>query len=270
MADVSDVYNALAAWITNLLYPTGSGNPSVISYAGAPVAFRIYPGWPVSEDLDNDLSNGIVNINVYPLPTERNISTLDHSPWIVSQPVPTLTATVSGQTVAIGGTVTAGEAVGVTVGGKAYSYLVLASDTVSSIAANLASLIPGASSSGAVVTISSVAPLSARIGVPTVVATPVKRQSRQFQIVVWAPSPVLRDSVAQYVDSWLGDTYRIALPDGSAANLKYSHSPVNDLLQKEGAWRRDLFYEVIFDTTRTQTLMTVVGTTLSFSLQPAQ
>lgn len=269
MADVSDVYNALAAWISNLLYPNGSANPSVIVYKGSSVPFRIYAGWPVAEDLDNDLVNGIVNVNIFPLPSERNISTLDHTPWIVSQPAATLTATVSNDTVTLGGSVTAGEAVGITVGGTAYSYLVQASDTLSSIALALTGKIPNATSSGAVVTVGSSAFLKAAVGVPTVIATPVKRQSRQFQIVVWAFSPVLRDQVSGYLDSWLGDTYRLPLPDLSSANLKYHNSPVNDLLQKEGAWRRDLFYEVIFDTTRTQTVMTVVGTTMTFSLTPA-
>ena len=269
MADVSDVYNALASWISNLLYPNGPQNPSALTYNGAPVAFRVYPGWPVTQNLNADLANGVVNVNVYPLPSERNISTLDKDPWILSQPTPTLTTSVSGQTVTIGGTVTVGEAVGISVGGTSYAYLVQASDTPGTIAAALAGLVPDATASGATVTVATAANLASRIGVPATVVTPVKRQSRQFQIVVWAPSPVLRDRVASFLDSWLGDLYRLPLPDGSAANLKYHNSPVNDLLQKEGAWRRDLFYEVIFDTTRTETLMTVVGTTLSLSLQPA-
>ena len=270
MADVSDVYNGLVAYISNLLYPNGTSQPSAISYNGSNVSFRVYPGWPVSEDLDSDMAAGIVNINVYPLPTERNISTLDHTPWILSQPAPTLTATASGQTVTIGGTVTAGEAVGITVGNTTYAYLVLATDTLSSIASALAALIPGATATGSVVTVDSVSNLKAAIGVPTQVVTPVKRQLRWFMIGVWSPSPVLRDQVAKYVDSWLGDLYRLAMPDGSAANLKYHTSPMNDLLQKENTWRRDLYYEVIFETTRIETLMTVVGTNLTITLQPAQ
>ena len=269
MADVSDVYNALATWISNLLYPNGEQSPSVIFYNGIPVAFRVYPGWPVTENLNSDLAAGVVNVNVYPLPSERNISTLDKDPWILSQATPTLTSSVSGQTVAIGGTVTAGQAVGISVGGTTYAYLATSSDTLDTIASSLAGLIPGASASGATVSVPSVGNIVSRIGVPATVVTPVKRQSRQFQIVVWAPSPVLRDQVASFIDSWMGDLYRLPMPDGSAANLKYHNSPVNDLLQKEGAWRRDLFYEAIFDTTRTETLMTVVGTNLTLSLQPA-
>lgn len=269
MADVSDVYNALVSWISGLLYPNGEQSPSAVIYNGAPVSFRVYAGWPVSKNLNDDLAVGIVNVNVYPLPSERNISTLDKTPWILSQQTPTITTTVSGQTVTLGGTVTAGQSVGISVGGTTYAYLAQATDTLDTIATALGALIPGSTVSGSSVTVSSVSSLASRIGVPASVVVPVKRQSRQFQIVVWAPSPVLRDQVASFIDSWMGDLYRLPMPDGSAANLKYHNSPVNDLLQKEGAWRRDLFYEAIFDTTRTETLMTVVGTNLTLSLQPA-
>ncbi len=270
MADVSDVYNTLADWISNLLYPNGEQSPSAITYKGAPVTFRVYPGWPVTENLNEDLANGVVNVNVYPRPEEVNVSTLPSDWEITDAPTPTLTVSVSGLSVTIGGTVTAGEVVTVFYDGTAVGYTVQASDTLDTIASALSSLISGSSVSGATVTLPAGSySVSAQVTAPVTAIYDVKEQRRTFQIVVWAPSPVLRDQVAQFIDRYLGNTYRISLPDGSMMTLMYERSPMDDLLQKEGAWRRDLFYHVVFATTQTQTFVPVVNTKVQTALSPA-
>ena len=270
MADVSDVYNTLAAWISDLLYPNGPQSPSALMYNGAPVAFRVYPGWPVVQNLNEDLANGVVNVNVYPRPEEVNVSTLPSDWQITSAPTPTLTASVSGLSVTIGGTVTAGEVVTIFYDGTAASYAAQASDTLDSIASALSGLISGSSVSGSTVTLAAGSySVSAQVTAPVTAIYDVKEQRRTFQIVVWAPSPVLRDQVVQFIDRYLGNTYRISLPDGSMMTLMYERSPMDDLLQKEGAWRRDLFYHVVFATTQSQTFTPVVQSTVQSSLTPA-
>ncbi len=270
MADVSDVYNTLADWISNLLYPNGEQSPSAITYKGAPVAFRVYPGWPVTQNLNADLANGVVNVNVYPRPEEVNVSTLPSDWQITDTPTPTLTASVSDLSVTIGGTVTSGEVVTIFYDGTAVSYAAQTSDTLDSIASELSSLISGSSVSGSTVTLPAGSySVSATVTAPVTAIYDVKEQRRTFQIVVWAPSPILRDQVAQYIDSYLGNTYRISLPDGSMMTLMYERSPMDDLLQKEGAWRRDLFYHVVFATTQTQTFFPVVSTKTQTTIAPA-
>ncbi len=270
MADVSDVYNTLAEWISNLLYPNGPQNPSALTYNGAPVAFRVYPGWPVTQNLNADLANGVVNVNVYPRPEEVNVSTLPSDWEITEEPTPTLTASVSDLSVTIGGTVTAGEVMTIFYDGTAQSYTALSSDTLDTIAQALSALISGSSVSGATVTLPAGSySVSAQVTSPVTAIYDVKEQRRTFQIVVWAPSPVLRDQVAQFIDQYLGNTYRISLPDGSMMTLMYERSPMDDLLQKEGCWRRDLFYHVVFATTQTQTFVPVVNTKVQTALSPA-
>lgn len=266
---LSDVRNGLVALCTQILYPNGSANPSILSYNGNPLSFRIYAGWPVSENLDQDLENGIVNISIWQSNDVRNISTLDESWDIISQPVATLTATVSGQAVTIGGTVTAGESVGISISGTTYAYLVQSGDTLSIIASALAALIPGATAAGDVVTVSSVGNLVARIGVPTLVGKDVARQKQTFWVVCWANSPIARDLVVETLQAVLSDTFRIPLSDGSTANLEFVNDKPDDMLQKESLWRRDLYYSAIYSTVKTETVMTVVGTNTALSLQPA-
>jgi len=270
MADVSDVYNTLAEWISDLLYPDGVSSPSVISYKGAPVVFRVYPGWPVTENLNADLANGVVNINVYPRPEEVNVSTLPSAWEVTDAPAPTLTASVAGLSITIGGTITAGEVVTIFYNKTSVAYLVQASDTLDSIASAIGTLMAGSSVSGSTVTLAAGSySVSAQVTAPVTAIYDVKEQRRTFQIVVWAPSPVLRDQVAQYIDRYLGNTYRINLPDGSMMTLMYERSPMDDLLQKEGAWRRDLFYHVVFATTQTQTFIPIVSTKVQTTLTPA-
>ena len=74
-----------------------------------------------------------------------------------------------------------------------------------------------------------------------------------MQISVWANSPASRDAFVAAIDPLLADTPRIALPDNTWAHVNYMRSPVVDDLQKEGDYRRDLFYNVEFGTTRTDT-----------------
>ena len=270
MADVSDVYNALAEWISTLLYPNGAQNPSALTYNGAPVAFRVYPGWPVTQNLNADLASGVVNISVYPRPEEVNVSTLQSDWEITDAPTPTLTATVSGLSVTIGGTVTAGEVATIFYDGTAQSTAAQSTDTLDTIASALAALISGSTASGATVTLPAGSyTVSAQVTAPVTAIFNVKEQRRTFQIVVWAPSPILRDQVVKFIDATLGATYRISLPDGSMMTLMYERSPMDDLLQKEGAWRRDLFYHVVFATTQSQTFNPVVSSVTQTSLAPA-
>lgn len=70
MADLSEVLTELASMIGIMIYPDGV---DAVSAVGKDV--RIYPGWPMSDQLDNDLRDGRVHISIFPLPEERNITT---------------------------------------------------------------------------------------------------------------------------------------------------------------------------------------------------
>jgi hypothetical protein len=70
----------------------------------------------------------------------------------------------------------------------------------------------------------------------------VRRQNKQFQITIWAPTPTLRDAIAKQVDLALAVTSRFALPDDSQAILTYVNATQNDQQQKVAIYRRDFFY----------------------------
>lgn len=65
MADLEEVLPALASIVANAIYPNGGA-----SVVGADV--KVYPGWPVPNNLDSDLAQGLAHVSIYPRPEERN------------------------------------------------------------------------------------------------------------------------------------------------------------------------------------------------------
>ncbi|MFD2271831.1 hypothetical protein ACFS07_13365 [Undibacterium arcticum] len=104
MADLTDVGSALVALIAQTVYPNGTGQASV-----ANTGVRIYQGWPNPQQLDADLKLGICHVSVYPRTEERNVTRYSKDWQQLSVNTPTLTLTISGQTVTVGGTVPPGE-----------------------------------------------------------------------------------------------------------------------------------------------------------------
>jgi hypothetical protein len=72
----------------------------------------------------------------------------------------------------------------------------------------------------------------------------IQRRKRDFQITVWASTHDLRDPVAKAIDSALANINVLPVSDGSSAILRYSTSTQDDSNQKQGVYRRDLFYSV--------------------------
>ncbi len=143
MASLTDVLKQVAAQIAAIVYPSGTGQPSV---AGFPI--RVYPGWPVPEQLEADLAAGIAHISVYPHGKDRSTTRyLGRSSIPLTAPVHTLTMTVAGSVVTLSGTISA-QNIMINLNGTSYVYAVQQSDTLTSAATALAYLVPGASSAG--------------------------------------------------------------------------------------------------------------------------
>lgn len=250
MADLTDVENTLVTLAANAVYPNGTSQPSV-----AGVDVRIYPGWPLPANLDADLAAGKANVSIYPSPQEHVTTRFDKQYQQLSMNAATLTATVNnaGTTVTIGGAASTPQSVMVIVNGTGYAYAVQANDTLISIATNIAALIPGANSAGAVITISGAHSLIARIGVTGTSIREVKRQERVFWIITWAPTNIIRASIASAIDVVFAATERLSLPDGYYARLRPMGTRESDDPQKAHLYRRDLMYAVEYATTQTET-----------------
>lgn len=272
MADLSDVTQALVALVAAAVYPNGTAAPSV---TGAPT--RIYEGWPVPRQLDEELQAGAVNVSIYPLPGEQLTTRyLNDGEDVLAISAPKLQATVAGQTIALSGQIPQASdphTLVALVNGQPYEYAVQATDTMAQaaagLAARIASGVPGTSAAGTVVTVPAPARiLAARVSTTGTYAREVRRQARNFQITIWAPSPELRTATARAIDPVLADTEFLALYD-QRARLRYVSSPISDGGQQDRAWRRDLIYMVDYGTTLTTTTATVASMALSTTPQGA-
>jgi len=255
MPDLSQVLTTVTLLAESAVYPSGTSQPSV-----AGVQVTVEEGWPISTQIDKDLAAGYAHVSVFPTNKERVVTKFEREFQPNQKTAATLTATVTGQTITIGGTVTIPQAVMVIVNGQAaqgYGYQVLVNDTLDSIAAGIADLIPGSSAVGAVVTVPSAFDLVARIATAYTASEELSRQERVFMISVWAPNPNIRYLLGSAIDIAFKQNYRIVLPDNYYGQVFYSHVEEIDILEQQIIYRRNLFYNVQYPTTVTNTYTTI-------------
>lgn len=272
MADLSQVRDTIKAIVAAAIYPTGTSNPSAILQGETPVPCQIVAGWPVKDQLAQNLAAGVATVSIWPVNgAERNTSRFARVYTALSNPPPTITATVAADAVTLGGAVSTPQNLAVIAAAQAYLYAVQPGDTLTTIAAALAALIEGASSAGSVVTIPGATDLVARAGGVGTVIRELRRQERLFQVSSWCSTPAQRDAVAPFVDSVLigaglpnGREF-IALPDGSSGRILYQRSNEIDQDQLVGSFRRDLIWSVDYPTTDTETVAQIVANILNLT-----
>lgn len=256
MADLSDVTATLVSLIAGIVYPNGTGQPSV-----AATDIVIYEGWPNPQQLDADVAVGKCHVSVYPRADERNTTRYSPTWQHATINTATLTLTVAGQTITLAGTIPLASNptnLAVFANNLPYTYAVLPTDTLATAAAALAALIavgvPGTSAAGAVITLPALGLIEwARVGVTGTSVRTVRSQERVFQIGIWADTPAHRTAIAKAIDAALAVSTFLTMPDGTGARLTYKSSLISDALEKSRLYRRDLFYTVDYATTETET-----------------
>ena len=266
MADYTDVQDALVALANAAIYPNGTGQASA---TGFPTF--CYAGWPNAQQLNADLAGfnppntgGRINVSIFATNIERDVSRYLTTQTVNGVAASTITTTVAGNALTIGGTISTPQTVAVNVAGSIYTYAVQAGDTLASIATALAGMIPGASAAGAVVTITSCI-VWARVGASASVLIEYGRQARTFMITIWAHNPVARAATAKAIDAALRAQPFITLLDGQKARLRYKNSPQDDIAQRDGVYRRDINYECEFATTGTSTVPQTIASAIGLT-----
>lgn len=255
MADLSDVERALVDLIAAALVKPGSAPylPGAIAETTTGQAVRVFRGWPLADQFNRDLAAGIATVSVFSRAgMTRRMTCYPRNPAVLAPATNTLTAAVAGNVVTFGGQAAAGQLAGVLVNGAVHTYPVKATDTLSIIAASLAALVGGASSSGAMLTLPTEAPITARTGAFQDAVTEIRRQSQGFLVTCFCPDPTSRDSVAAAVDLALAETDWIALPYGTAGRLLYANTTVDDFGQKNHEWKRAFVVSVEYPTVSVQ------------------
>lgn len=238
MADAPDIERAIGATLETAFYPLGTSQPSIISST-----VSMERGWPTEAQVQKAVKTNAALISIHADKGMARDTTRYFRDFRGCAGVPTITATISGLTITFSGTVTVGHAIAVQYAGVWFPYLVQAGDTLAGIAAALAALTPGATASGAVLTIpSGGATPQVRIVKGGTASAEVSRQRAVFRISCWAPTPELRDTVfAQLpgIIAYAGS--RLTLPDGSVATwMGQSETGPDDIPARANEWRRDV------------------------------
>lgn len=262
MADISDVGDSLVTLIAGVLYPSGTGSPSVTG-----LKTIVYAGWPQSSQLDADLAGftngagGRIHVTVFPTATEKNTTRYftDYQQPVVA--VPSITLAVAGLTVTLGGTIATPQNVALIVSNAAYGYAVQATDTLTIVAAALAAQISGASSTGPVITLPAGARITAaRAGTVGTVQRLTRSVQRTVQITIWADTPVNRNVTAAAIDNALSGMTWMTFADGTTGRIIYMSSHIDDMVQKTNLYRRDLMYAVEYSTVQSSSATQVIVT----------
>ena len=272
MADISDVEEAMVAIIANSLqlgqnYLPGSAVLSPV----AKVKCEVYRGWPIASHLAPALQQGVCTVSVFPVPGSSRRATRYFPQWTsLGEPPATLTATVSGNTVTIGGSPSTSQTVGIRYGSllaaSVASYRPVVGDTVNSVASALGALIAGASVSGAMITMPANQEIDAAVAADQTAWMETRRQEQNIWVIGWCNTPATRDNVVKAVDGGFASlldasgnlTDQFPLSDGSSARILYISSHTDDQAQRSGIWRRDLRYVVNYPTTITQIFPTLL------------
>ena len=253
MSDLSEVRNTIAQNLVTPIYPNGTSMPSI---AGIPIT--INAGWPIRTNLDQQLQMGNGMVSVYPMKQERVVTKFQRKFYPNTYTAPTITLTVTGQTVTVTGTVTIPQATMILANGLGYAYKILITDTRDTIAANTAALIAGATATGNVITLpSSYYSIIARVSSNYPASQELARVDRLFMITIWVPDENSRFLLGNAIDIYMKQNYRIPMPDNFFAQVFYHNTDDTDMLDKSLIYRRDLNYTIQYATTVTENFASI-------------
>lgn len=260
MADVSDVESALVTAAAAALYPEGASRPSAVN-----MDVKIFRGWPVADALDRDMAAGRACVSVFPVPGASRDTTRFADAWEdVTPSVCPVRVTTAGGVATFSGLPDPSVLCGARAHGIAYARRCVAEDTPETVAAALAALVPGAVAVGATLRVPGAPDFDARADHDRIAEREARRQTQDFTVTCWCPTPDSRDRIAAVVDGHFALHDWLTLADGTECRLTYGGSTTRDEPGKAAVWRRDLRYRVEYATVErvvVPPVLFVVGTT---------
>lgn len=238
---------------------TGNGTSASATAALSVLPVFVFAGDPLKEDLDAQLAQHQSIISVFAVQgMTRNTTRIRREFTDPLIQVATIFMTVAGNTITISGSVTANEATMAIVNGTGYSYQVLATDTLNTIASSLAALIPTASAVGAVITITNAYDIVARVSVPGTARQVLHSQDSMLRarIITWRAE--VREILGAAVQIGFGvNGYYLPMPDLISASIKPARIAEVNTNELALAFARDYLYLVEYHTVQVGTFQTI-------------
>jgi len=247
MADMSDVEQSLMNAIIGYVYP---GGIDTLSLAGVPV--RIYRGKPTNATLRIDRSTSTVDVAVYAT-AEPSRNTTRWGVQVTELPTTSaLTVGVSGNSAAFLGSASAGDIAGALVDQQVFIYEAQPGDSAALVAAAIADAIRTVMIcwlAGATITVPGAYEFTARTASYVSALEEWRRQEQGFQVSVFAPTPLLRDTIASGITQTLAQVSFLLLADGTGGRVRFRSEVNCDADQAASLFRRDIIFDVEFGVT---------------------
>lgn len=261
MASLQEVMDALVAEVRSAI-------------AGLTVPTIVYSGWPTQANLQNEVAKAIQShVSVYALPGERNTTRFSREVATAQPPVVTLRASVSAGQIILGGSVTAdqilaviiGQAVPITCTVPAGTSLADAATTVASTINTATVSGIAASANGTTISIAAdpLPQLQVAIGGHGTLMKLLRQQEKHFMVTVWAPTPDMREALAEAIDDRLGTMDRLSLAD-FPGRIRYQSTYEEEPLERLQVFRRSLTYSVEWARTITMPAAQVMTARVTF------
>ncbi|WP_019091746.1 hypothetical protein [Komagataeibacter europaeus] len=280
MADIVSIARAIVEQMEAIVYPSGTGAASV---TGRPT--QIFRGWLTQDDYagaDCTLNRGVDFITVMDLQAGwRRIDEPLGRPWRQEVTIPaTVSVTTEGNTatVALQADATPAGIVGMRIRSdgttipdrSVAAYAVQATDTATTIAAALAAQIPGATSSGSIVTVPGATDLSGAVGGYAPAVRTARRQQQLFQVTVWSASTQARDALGTALDNGMAFLDWLTDANGSTFQIESRGNWNNDAAQNSGIFMRPFRFICTYDTDVRENMAQMLFGTEVFSLPGGQ
>ena len=247
MADISDVEQSLMNAIIGYVYP---GAIDTLSLVGVPV--RIYRGKPTNATLRIDRTTSTIDVAVYAI-GEPSRNTTRWGVQVTELPTTsTLTVGVSGNSATFLGSASAGDIAGALVDQQVFIYQAQPGDSAALAAAALADAIRKAMIcwlTDATITVPGAYEFTARTASSVSALEERSRQEQGFQATIFAPTPLLRDTIASGVIQTLAQVSFLLLADGTGGRIRFRSEVNCDADQAASLFRRDITYDVEFGVT---------------------
>lgn len=256
MATLDDVQNAMVNVIEPVIYPDGNSNPSIINQN-----VYIFAGDPLKLDLDNILrqQQAVIVVFAQKAMTRNTTRVRDlYADEMIS--AATIILNVLANTVTINGTVTAGQVSMVIVDGVGYAYMALTGDTLNTIAAALAVIIPNATALNNVITITGTFNIEARVSVPGTMRRILQSEEGLFRARVIAATHEAREALGkalQLAFLKLDPRYYLQMPDGISASIRGKGTQETNIYELDLAFVRDYLYLVEYHTVDVSEFQTI-------------
>jgi hypothetical protein len=247
MASVDDVTHYLAKRVADVLYPGGPLLPCIVN-----TSVRIYPGWPVSGALQTDTEAGGAHVSVWPLQSERKVNCALGRPYqTLAKGKPTLQLRVTDSAITVSGVASSLTNVQIHLSGKKFIFHFQTGTTAEQVVRILQLNLPHAFTLMGRVIIPVVNHLSITVTTAGTAVRELRRQIKDFQITVWAPTSQLRNTIGTAIDAALSERCPIDLGDGVPAQMFYARQFDSDAAENWHVYRRDLVFSVNYATTQT-------------------